>query len=110
MFLLFLRELCYYDFKATFLEKYSEIATNLLPLVALLIAQNWKENRPPLLIDWLGKLWHVFLLNKLTAIAHFDAGDLRAFDRFWKQWSIYVLAVGRQGSDNNIRNQILELL
>lgn len=38
-----------------------------------LIALNWKAVAAPTLDDWLHKIWHTFLLNKLTVINRYHA-------------------------------------
>lgn len=98
------------DFTATSLETWSEIATNLLSEATLLIAQKWKEDKPTLLTEWVGKVRHVFLLCKSLMEAHFYAGDMCAIDNVWRQWSIYVTSINKQGRDRQIRSQILGLL
>lgn len=97
-------------FKGTLLEKYSEIATNLLAASESLIAQKRKDDKPPLWNEWVGKVWHVFLICKLTVVAHFYMRDRGAMDTLGKQWSVYADFINKPGSGGQIRSQILELL
>lgn len=64
---------------------------------------------PPCLQNGLGKFGMFFLLSKLTAVAWFCAGDMEAMDKFWKQWSVFVVFVNKREKDSPLRSQILEL-
>lgn len=63
---------------------------NSLTAAAQSIAQRWKGEEPLIFREQECKLWHVFVMNKLTAAARFYAGDLGAMNKFWKQWSVYA--------------------
>lgn len=41
----------------------------------ILIAANWKADQIPRKDEWLRKVWHILLRNKLTAINKLRFGD-----------------------------------
>lgn len=69
------------------------------------MAQKWKFENSPIFTEWVGKVWHVFLMRKLTAVARFYAGDMGTMDKFWEQWSVYAIFVNQQEKDSQIRSQ-----
>lgn len=70
----------------------------------LIMATDWKSSNIPSLEEWLLKLRHFLLLNKLSDINKFCMGQLRAMGRFQKEWTPFMNWCNMYKSETNNGN------
>lgn len=77
----------------------------------MLVALYWKSDFVPCKDKWLQKVWHVLLMNNLTAINKYRFGDLKAVVTFINIWIIFVNYWRISKPDNNdILPQVSDML
>lgn len=86
------------------------MAANMFTAATQLIALKWKVTEPHMLEELTSKIWQVFLLNKLSTINKYYAGQSLAVKRFQKQWFPFIEYVSNIYDSNLINQHMLEML
>lgn len=82
------RVLLLFDFDKDYRNK--ELLANMLAAANLLIAQRWKTGEVPSLDEWLLKVCHLCLLNKLSAACRYRMGSAHALKNNSLHWDCFL--------------------
>lgn len=83
-----------------------ELLAHILAAATLLIAKHWKMRRKVTMMDWIGKIQYMCLINKLTVIIKYRGGQINVLNAFELEWSCFVKSRYRRG----VRSQVLLIL
>lgn len=96
-----------FDFR---IYRHKELLANLLSASITLSAQNWKTAMIPSMQEWLAKVRHVCLLNKLSTVCKYKAGSFTALRAFQTQRRAFVSSKYMEHCEVRLRENILMLL
>lgn len=89
-------------------ENRHKLVVLLLTTACVLIAKHWENSMVPTKEDWHTKVWHIMLIQKLSAIVKTRLGHTQALERFKNAWKPFLDHCAQYGKGQG-QTQILDL-
>lgn len=83
---------------------------NLIAAATMVVVRKWKSSELPLVGEWLSKVRYTALMNKLSTICAYRAGDANALYNFNKQWELFLFSGYMTYQTMGVHDSILPIL